>query len=431
MLHLIFILIFFIVILNVLGKIARSAKKLQPREKTSGGGLLDSIGKAFNASARNEAWMKAAGDLGLSFVRPSTVYDTPSIAGRIEGFEISVFTEHDPDKTIYRITFPKNIDIGFLAMRDEAVTMLNRQFSGRKRLDKILNLLPDDLVNSAVSAYEEKALNRFLTKERRDALLRCLRLYENVKIDDNSLAVTYNGIEGNPEKLCARINTALMFARIFGCDTEPLPTPPSAAAHSNDIRNPEAIKAEPKAIKAEPKAIKAEPKAIKAEPKAIKAEPEAIKAEPEDALSPPAPAHSRNPDETSDNELLKKEALLPALFASTFVGTREKELFELVRGKEVVWDGLLKGEYEFGMDFAFGSQGGVKATLELLEIRQGAYSMKAKVKGIVCFPKSELQTLRALNGERITFRGTLLKFEGFAREVYLTSGALMQEGTQP
>ncbi len=417
MLHLIFILIFFIVILNVLGKIARSAKKLQPREKTSGGGLLDSIGKAFNASARNEAWMKAAGDLGLSFVRPSTVYDTPSIAGRIEGFEISVFTEHDPDKTIYRITFPKNIDIGFLAMRDEAVTMLNRQFSGRKRLDKILNLLPDDLVNSAVSAYEEKALNRFLTKERRDALLRCLRLYENVKIDDNSLAVTYNGIEGNPEKLCARINTALMFARIFGCDTEPLPTPPSAAAHSNDIRNPEAIKAEPKAIKAEPEAIKAEP--------------EAIKAEPEDALSPPAPAHSRNPDETSDNELLKKEALLPALFASTFVGTREKELFELVRGKEVVWDGLLKGEYEFGMDFAFGSQGGVKATLELLEIRQGAYSMKAKVKGIVCFPKSELQTLRALNGERITFRGTLLKFEGFAREVYLTSGALMQEGTQP
>ena len=410
MLHLIFILIFFIVILNVLGKIARSAKKLQPREKTSGGGLLDSIGKAFNASARNEAWMKAAGDLGLSFVRPSTVYDTPSIAGRIEGFEISVFTEHDPDKTIYRITFPKNIDIGFLAMRDEAVTMLNRQFSGRKRLDKILNLLPDDLVNSAVSAYEEKALNRFLTKERRDALLRCLRLYENVKIDDNSLAVTYNGIEGNPEKLCARINTALMFARIFGCDTEPLPTPPSAAAHSNDIRNPEAIKAEPEAIKAEP---------------------EAIKAEPEDALSPPAPAHSRNPDETSDNELLKKEALLPALFASTFVGTREKELFELVRGKEVVWDGLLKGEYEFGMDFAFGSQGGVKATLELLEIRQGAYSMKAKVKGIVCFPKSELQTLRALNGERITFRGTLLKFEGFAREVYLTSGALMQEGTQP
>ena len=402
MLHLIFILIFFIVILNVLGKIARSAKKLQPREKTSGGGLLDSIGKAFNASARNEAWMKAAGDLGLSFVRPSTVYDTPSIAGRIEGFEISVFTEHDPDKTIYRITFPKNIDIGFLAMRDEAATMLNRQFSGRKRLDKILNLLPDDLVNSAVSAYEEKALNRFLTKERRDALLRCLRLYENVKIDDNSLTATYNGIDEKSEKLCARINTALMFARMFGCDADPLPADrpeESAVTPPHDIRPPEP-----------------EP-AVSAQKQQ-----EEKKTEPEQNPAPAAPA--------SGDELLKKEVLLPALFASTFVGTKEKELFELVRGKEVVWDGLLKGEYEFGMDFAFGSQGGVKATLELMEIRQGAYSMKAKVKGIVCFPKSELQKLRSLNGERITFRGTLLKFEGFAREVYLTSGTLT-EGSRP
>ena len=402
MLHLIFILVFLIVILNVLGKIARSAKKIQPGPKASGGGLLDNIGKAFNASARNEAWMKAAGDLGLSFLRPSTIYDSPSIAGRIEGFEISVFTEHDPDKTIYRITFPKNIDIGFLAMRDEAATMLNRQFSGRKRLDKILNLLPDDLVNSAVSAYEEKALNRFLTKERRDALLRCLRLYENVKIDDNSLTATYNGIDEKSEKLCARINTALMFARMFGCDADPLPADSpeeSAVTPPHDIRPPEP-----------------EP-AVSAQKQQ-----EEKKTEPEQNPAPAAPA--------SGDELLKKEVLLPALFASTFVGTKEKELFELVRGKEVVWDGLLKGEYEFGMDFAFGSQGGVKATLELMEIRQGAYSMKAKVKGIVCFPKSELQKLRSLNGERITFRGALLKFEGFAREVYLTSGTLT-EGSRP
>ena len=129
---------------------------------------LDGLGKVFNASARNEAWMKAAGDLGLSFIRPSTMYDNPSIAGRINGFEIYVTTERDPDQTVYRITFPKSIDIGFLAMRDKALTMLNRQFSGRKRLEKILNLLPDNLINSAVSAYEEKSLTRFLTQERRD-----------------------------------------------------------------------------------------------------------------------------------------------------------------------------------------------------------------------------------------------------------------------
>ena len=52
-------------------------------------------------------------------------------------------------------------------------------------------------------------------------MLKCLKLYDTVKIDDNSITVTYDGIEQNPERLCARINTALMFARAFGCDVEP------------------------------------------------------------------------------------------------------------------------------------------------------------------------------------------------------------------
>ena len=410
MAHLIFILIFFIVILNVFAKIAKSAKKIQTGKKASAGGLLDNIGKAFSASSRNEAWMKAAGDLGLSFIRPSTIYDSPSIAGRIEGFEISVFTEHDPDKTIYRITFPKNIDIGFLAMRDEAATMLNRQFSGRKRLDKILNLLPDDLVNSAVSAYEEKALNRFLTKERRDALLRCLRLYENVKIDDNSLTATYNGIDEKSEKLCARINTALMFARAFGCDVEP-------AGVSSTIP-PESRKMPP----ASPNDIKVMPQPEPLSRNApLREEQPVKKKETEPVIAETAP----QTQPVSDNNLLRKEVLIPALFGSTFAGTKEKELFEKVKGREVVWSGTVKSEYEFGMDFVFGSQGGVKTTLELMDIQQGTYSMKVKIKAVVCFPTEDLQKLRALNGKEITFSGILLKFEGFAKEVYLTSGKLV------
>ena len=39
--------------------------------------------------------------------------------------------------------------------------------------------------------------------------------------------------------------------------------------------------------------------------------------------------------------------------------------------------------------------------------------------------KEDLQKLRALNGKEITFSGILLKFEGFAKEVYLTSGKLV------
>ena len=80
----------------------------------------------------------------------------------------------------------------------------------------------------------------------------------------------------------------------------------------------------------------------------------------------------------SDNNLLRKEVLIPALFGSTFAGAKEKELFEKVKGREVVWSGTVKSEYEFGMDFVFGSQGGVKTTLELMDIQQGTYSMKVR-----------------------------------------------------
>lgn len=411
--HLIFILIFIFIVLSVLGKIAKAAKTVNTTAKKARRGTfnpLDGLGKVFNASARNEAWMKAAGDLGLSFIRPSTMYDNPSIAGRINGFEIYVTTERDPDQTVYRITFPKSIDIGFLAMRDKVLTMLNRQFSGRKRLEKILNLLPDNLINSAVSAYEEKSLTRFLTQERRDALLKCLKLYDTVKIDDNSITVTYDGIEQNPERLCARINTALMFARAFGCDVEP-------AGVSSTIP-PESRKMPP----ASPNDIKVMPQPEPLSRNApLREEQPVKKKETEPVIAETAP----QAQPVSDNNLLRKEVLIPALFGSTFVGAKEKELFEKVKGREVVWSGTVKSEYEFGMDFVFGSQGGVKTTLELMDIQQGTYSMKVKIKAVVCFPKEDLQKLRALNGKEITFSGALLKFEGFAKEVYLTSGKLV------
>ena len=402
--HLIFILIFIFIVLSVLGKIAKAAKTVNTTAKKARRGTFNPL------LYRKASGISAAGDLGLSFIRPSTMYDNPSIAGRINGFEIYVTTERDPDQTVYRITFPKSIDIGFLAMRDKALTMLNRQFSGRKRLEKILNLLPDNLINSAVSAYEEKSLTRFLTQERRDALLKCLKLYDTVKIDDNSITVTYDGIEQNPERLCARINTALMFARAFGCDVEP-------AGVSSTIP-PESRKMPP----ASPNDIKVMPQPEPLSRNApLREEQPVKKKETEPVIAETAP----QTQPVSDNNLLRKEVLIPALFGSTFAGAKEKELFEKVKGREVVWSGTVKSEYEFGMDFVFGSQGGVKTTLELMDIQQGTYSMKVKIKAVVCFPKEDLQKLRALNGKEITFSGILLKFEGFAKEVYLTSGKLV------
>lgn len=201
-----------------------------------------------------------------------------------------------------------------------------------------------------------------------------------------------------------------MFARAFGCDVEP-------AGVSSTIP-PESRKMPP----ASPNDIKVMPQPEPLSRNApLREEQPVKKKETEPVIAETAP----QTQPVSDNNLLRKEVLIPALFGSTFAGTKEKELFEKVKGREVVWSGTVKSEYEFGMDFVFGSQGGVKTTLELMDIQQGTYSMKVKIKAVVCFPKEDLQKLRALNGKEITFSGILLKFEGFAKEVYLTSGKLV------
>ena len=54
----------------------------------------------------------------------------------------------------------------------------------------------------------------------------------------------------------------------------------------------------------------------------------------------------------------------------------------------------------------------------------GAYSMKTKIKAVVCFPKDKTAELRSLTGKEIRFRGILFKAEAFAKEVYISQGMM-------
>ena len=338
----ILIFVFLLIVLFVLGRVIRAA-----------GG---------SRTALNEAWMKAAGDLGLAFIRPDGIGGAPAIEGEIDGFHIDVLEDMNPDRTFYLITFPESSNISFLAIRENGGEYIKKEFEGLVRHEKVLKLPEDIAATCAVSAKRESMLCEYLTPGRLDALIRCFRHYRNetVKINDDSIAVICSGIECDPEKICDRINTALLFAKLF------------------DIRAKESV-------------------------------PEKR----ETADPPPAPPEIS----------LEQEKLLPLLFANPMAGQKEKELFESVKGAEVRWTGTLRSVFEFGMDFTFGNAGGVKATIDLMEI-QGSYGMKSKIKAVACFPKEQQAELRALNGRVITFRGNLLKIETFAKEIYLDSAAL-------
>lgn len=120
---------------------------------------------------------------------------------------------------------------------------------------------------------------------------------------------------------------------------------------------------------------------------------------------------------------LTVESVCTALFAKSFPGAEERAAFEAMKGRRVRWNGELLMSMPFSMDFVFGSQKGVKATILICKLAQG--SVKAQIKAVAAFPPDFRERLDAMKGKPLVFEGELLKFEPFAREIYLTGASLV------
>lgn len=120
---------------------------------------------------------------------------------------------------------------------------------------------------------------------------------------------------------------------------------------------------------------------------------------------------------------LTVESVCTALFAKSFPGAEERAAFEAMKGRRVRWNGELLMSMPFSMDFVFGSQKGVKATILICKLAQG--SVKVQIKAVAAFPPDFRERLDAMKGKPLVFEGELLKFEPFAREIYLTGASLV------
>ena len=120
---------------------------------------------------------------------------------------------------------------------------------------------------------------------------------------------------------------------------------------------------------------------------------------------------------------LTVESVCTALFAKSFPGAEERAAFDAMKGRRVRWSGELLMSMPFSMDFVFGSQKGVKATILICKLAQG--SVKAQIKAVAAFPPDFRERLDAMKGKPLVFEGELLKFEPFAREIYLTGASLV------
>ena len=140
------------------------------------------------------------------------------------------------------------------------------------------------------------------------------------------------------------------------------------------------------------------------------------------AEQPSAPAAKQPAPVASADASLTVESVCAALFAKPFPGMEERAAFDAMKGRRVSWSGEVQTVLPFSMDFVFGSRKGVKATI--LVRKQGQGGASAHVKAVAAFPPELRETLDAAKGQTVSFGGELLKFEPFAREIYLQDASL-------
>jgi len=132
----------------------------------------------------------------------------------------------------------------------------------------------------------------------------------------------------------------------------------------------------------------------------------------------PEPVPTKKPADNS----LSAESVCAKLFGKAFPGQEERAAFDAMKGRRVRWSGELLMTLPFSMDFVFGSRKGVKATLLVCKLAQG--SVPVQVKAVAAFPPELRERLESAKGKTVVFEGELLKFEPFAREIYLQDASL-------
>ena len=137
-----------------------------------------------------------------------------------------------------------------------------------------------------------------------------------------------------------------------------------------------------------------------------------------------APEPSSTPSPASTDPSLSIESVCAALFAKSFPGAEERAAFDAMKGRRVRWSGELAMVLPFSMDFVFGTRKGVKATILLCRTAQGSAGFQIQVKAVAAFPPEVRPALEAAKGKTVVFEGELLKFEPFAREIYLQDAKL-------
>lgn len=389
-----FIIIVIIVISNVLkslwnqmsGSSAQASSPVKRRKRS----LLDVLA----VQKRNQAWMDSAFEFELEYIRPGQESIYPVLRGIREDRTIEAKIEETEQDYLTRCT------VYFKEPFQYRIRLFRKHYDPACRIKEPS---PEEFVRCGLEIHSDdpESPKAFLTEKRRKLLTDALNHYPFLEMADDFISLKLNGICEQTSQLNSLIEHTVSLAKSLENPdqrsfTSPVSNLPKLAIP--EIRKQEFPKRTDEPMKKIPE---------------------------ENTKQMRIPVEQKNtvpPAQTAEKKV-DAQSLAEKLFSNSFPGNAEKEFFQTVKGSEVEWEGKLLSVYRFGSDYVLGQGPAVKAVFETAEI-SGSYSMKTRIKTQVRLPEEAMEILKNQNGKIFRFRGTLEKFEPFAKELILLNGSL-------
>ena len=380
-------------------------------------------------------WAEAAHYHGLKLYPASERSVFPAMNGTVDGVSVEIWGDFDDNG--HGLIFCKAIFAQSLPFQ---LSIIKGDFN-EENIGSAFEIRGLTAPGITVRASDRKQLNAFLNGQNMNVLKNCIGSSQVAKMTDSYLILGVAGINDGM-KVYGFIERAAAAAKTLSCtrisdlpaipmvdDLEKLHTPTAQVqAYKPVAPKVEAVPEDPAPQEickpAEPEKEVVIPEVKTVEQKYKPDVPEEKPAPPQfkPVYTPKEPAPEVPAEELLD---LSAEGLSKALFSASFPGEKEKALFQKVIGQTIQWRGTLKSVYPYSTDFVFGKGPGTKAVFEICEIAS-SYGMKAKIKATVSFGEEAMSVLKGQTGKEFAFMGTLLKMEGFSKEILVEKGSLTE-----
>ena len=379
----------------------------------------------------NQAWQKVADTHGLT-LRPASFGSGPRLSGFVNGHDLTIDIRkkgagnQKSPWTRFRLGMPP-LNLG--------IEIRNERFSDRfRRVFGTADIAVGDPTfdrNVMIKGRKERAVQRFLTPERRRPVAHFLASFADASITDDEISMSSRGYARKHGDVLAGIDAMLIVAEALAGDAGPAvdrmrpddaQIPAGEAARlTDDPEVPPDAEVPPDTeapTDAESAADNAEvspdmghvPPDV---PPDDEAPPDAAETEPDIPAPPPVGPDAAGIDPATFCGVVFAPGMLS--FAST---QAFRQNFE---GRQIHWTGTLETVTPFSYDFDFGSQGGLKAVFALPSADSAG---GREPKAVIGLP-GDAGDLEQRIGQAVAFTGRLIKVDGLARKIFVAEAAIV------